>query len=179
MKLLAISGSLRAQSSNTAALEALRRLAPAGVTVELYGGLAALPPFNQDQDADPPAPVLDLRARIGACDGLIICSPEYAAGVSGTMKNALDWLVPSLEFPQKPVALINASPRATIALAHLRGTLTIMSARLVDEACVAVPLQGRNLAPDQITADPELAAVLRGALDAFVSAIEALAAEEA
>ncbi|HWA61349.1 MAG TPA: NADPH-dependent FMN reductase [Caulobacteraceae bacterium] len=174
MRLLAISGSLRAVSSNTAALEALRLLAPAGVEVVLYRRLADLPHFNPDLDGEPPPePVADLRREIGLCDGLVICSPEYAHGVAGTMKNALDWLVPSLEFPEKPVALINASPRATIALSHLRETLTVMTARIVEDASIAVPLQGRGLTPAQITADPELSAALRAALDAFVAAIDA------
>jgi chromate reductase len=171
MRLLAISGSLRAASSNTAVLQAMAALAPAGVTVELYDGLGALPHFNPDLDADPPAPVLDLRARIGACDGLILCSPEYAHGVAGTMKNALDWLVPSLEFPEKPVALINASPRATHAIAHMRETLATMSARIIDEASIAVPLQGRGLDAAGIVADSQLCAMLRTALAAFVAAI--------
>jgi NAD(P)H-dependent FMN reductase len=171
MRLLAISGSLRAASSNTAALQALAALAPAGVSVDLYEGLGDLPHFNPDLDADPPAAVLDLRARIGACDGLIICSPEYAHGVAGSMKNALDWLVPSVEFPEKPVALINASPRATHAIAHIRETLATMSARLVDEACIDLPLQGRGLDAAAIAADPTLAATLRAALAAFFASI--------
>src|SRR5512143_2149768 len=139
IRLLAISGSLRAASSNSRLIEALARLAPDGVEVEIYRGLQDLPYFNFDLDETPPAPVVDLRQRIGACDGLIICSPEYAHGVAGVMKNALDWLVPSLEFPGKPVALINASPRAHHAEAHLRETLSTMSAKLVDAASIAIP----------------------------------------
>jgi chromate reductase len=179
MRILAISGSLRAVSSNTAALQAMRILAPAGVEAVLYEGLGALPLFNPDLDGHEPDEVLELRRQIGLCDGLVICSPEYAHGVAGAMKNALDWLVPSLEFPEKPVALVNASPRATLAQAHLRGTLTVMSARLVDEACVDVALQGRNLTADQIVADEPLARVLRGAIEAFAAAIERMAAESA
>ena len=177
MRILAISGSLRAVSSNTAALQAMRALAPPGVELALYEGLGALPMFNPDLDGHEPDEVLELRRQIGLCDGLVICSPEYAHGVAGAMKNALDWLVPSLEFPETPVALINASPRATIAQAHLRGTLTVMSARLIDDACVDVALQGRNLTADQIVADAPLALALRGAIEAFAAAIQRMAAE--
>jgi NAD(P)H-dependent FMN reductase len=95
------------------------------------------------------------------------------------MKNALDWLVPSLEFPEKPVALINASPRAERGLAHLRETLTVMSARFVEPACIAVPLQGKSLSAAEIAADPALAAQLSGALGAFASAIGAMKAATA
>lgn len=172
MKLLAVSGSLRAASSNSRLIEALVRLAPPGVSVEVYRGLNDLPHFNPDLEDDrlPPA-VGDWRRRIGEADGLMICSPEYAHGVAGAMKNALDWLVPSLEFPQTAVCLINAAPHAQFAQAQMRETLSVMSARIVDAACVTAPLAGRTLAPDEIAADPELGPILRGALEAFVAAI--------
>jgi NAD(P)H-dependent FMN reductase len=110
MRILAISGSLRAASSNGAVLKAAAMLAPPDMHLVPYGGLACLPHFNPDHDIDPaPGPVLTLRREIGLADGLLIASPEYAHGVPGSLKNALDWLVSSLEFPDKPVALINAS----------------------------------------------------------------------
>jgi chromate reductase, NAD(P)H dehydrogenase (quinone) len=171
MRVLAISGSLRATSSNTALLAAASRLAPSPMAVALYGGLAGLPLFNPDLETDPPAPVQALRREIGACQGLLICSPEYARGVSGAMKNALDWLVGSAEFPGKPVAVINASPRAVLADAQLRLTLATMSAQLVAEASITLPLLGRGLDADGILADPALAAPLRAALTAFAAAI--------
>jgi len=174
VRLLAISGSLREASSNSRLVEALVRLAPQGVAVEVYRGLQDLPFFNLDLDGDtPPGPVADLRGRIGACDGLVICSPEYAHGVAGVMKNALDWLVPSVEFPGKPVALINASPQAHHAQAHLRETLTIMSAQLVEAASVSVPLQGRGLSVEAIVEDAQLAEALRGVLGELAAAARA------
>jgi len=113
MKILAISGSLRAASHNTAVLVAAMRLAPANVTVELFEGIGELPFFNSDLETSGhlPESVSVFRQAIGAADGVLISSPEYARGVSGVMKNALDWLVGSSEFPGKPVALINTSPR--------------------------------------------------------------------
>ena len=172
MRILAMCGSLRAASSNRAALEAAALLAPAGVEIALYDGLAALPHFNPDLDDDPPPPAAALRAEIGRCDGLLISSPEYAHGVAGTMKNALDWLVGSLEFPGTPVALINTSPRATLAQAQMRGTLATMSAAIVGDACIDLPLMGRGLDAEGVVADGPLSAALRAALESFAQAIE-------
>ena len=174
MRFLAISGSLRAASSNTAVLQAIARLAPAGVTIELYDKLGELPHFNPDFDNEHlPAIVAEFRGLIGAVDGVLISSPEYARGVPGTLKNALDWLVGSFEFPNKCVALINVSPRATHAQASLTTTLETMSARLVAEASVTLPLLGTTLGADEIIAQPELAEPLRQAIAAFARGIEA------
>src|SRR4051812_45729397 len=96
LHLLAISGSLRAASSNTTVLQALAALASDGVMITLYNQLDSLPYFTPDLDrggATPPASVANLRAQVGRADGIIICSPEYAHGVPGVLKNALDWLV--------------------------------------------------------------------------------------
>lgn len=175
MKIVAISGSLRNGSSNTAALRAAARLAPAGVEIVLFDGIAGLPFFNPDLDgAEVPAAVAGFRAVIGGADGLLISSPEYARGVAGVMKNALDWLVASLEFPNKPVALINTSPRATHALAALRLTLETMSARIVDEASVTLPLLGTASGEDDIVGSEELSRLLREAMTRLAAAIGSL-----
>jgi chromate reductase, NAD(P)H dehydrogenase (quinone) len=168
MRILAICGSLRAHSSNRAALEAARLLAPPPMAITLFEGLATLPYFNPDVEAEaPPAPVLAWREAIGQADALLICSPEYARGVAGVLKNALDWLVGAFEFPDKPVAVINASQRAVHADAALRLTLETMSAQLVAEASITLPLLGRNLDAAGIAADPELAVPLQQALAAL------------
>jgi chromate reductase len=172
MRILAISGSLRAASSNTAALQAAAILAPAGTEIVLYTGLGSLPHFNPDLDTDdPPEAVKALRHEIGFCNGLLICSPEYAHGVAGSMKNALDWLVSSFEFPEKSIALINTSERAIHAPAQMREILTTMSARLIDGASITLPLWGRNLDAMAIASDRILSERLRTALEYFVSAI--------
>ena len=171
MRILAISGSLRAGSSNSRLIDALALLAPEGTEVVVYSGLGDLPHFNPDLDGDsPPAPVIRLRDEIGLCDGLVICSPEYAHGVAGVMKNGLDWLVASLEFGGKPVALINASSRAIHAQAHMRENLLTMSARIVEAASLTVPLQGVALSPTEIAADPTLSGQLRSVLAAMLQA---------
>ena len=178
---LAISGSLRAASSNTAVLQALAALAPADVAIAMYDQLANLPYFNPDLDREgdtPPASVAELRAQVGRADGIVICSPEYAHGVPGVLKNALDWLVSSLEFPGKPVALLNISPRSTFVQASLAETLTTMSAALIaDESLtVSLPRDRRDVAG--MLADQQTTQALRAAIDAFVRAIAISRSEE-
>jgi len=172
-KILAISGSLRAHSSNTEVLRAAAILAPPSVRVSLYSGLASLPHFNPDLDGDgavPPDAVQDLRSQVAEADGLLICSPEYAHGVPGALKNALDWLVSGAEILAKPIGLLNASPRSTIAQASLAETLRTMSTVLVAGASLELPLGGRRGDAASIAADPDLARVLGAALEAIASA---------
>jgi chromate reductase, NAD(P)H dehydrogenase (quinone) len=173
MRIVAISGSLRTGSSNTAVLRAAVKLAPAGLDIVVFDGIAGLPFFNPDLDGDlVPDSVAAFRAVIGDADGLLISSPEYARGIAGVMKNALDWLVGSFEFPNKPVALINTSPRAVHALAALTLTLETMSARLVKDACVTLPLLGKAIDEDRLLDDEQLAAPLREGIRRFADAIE-------
>ena len=172
MRILAISGSLRALSFNAAALQAAVALAPAGLEIVVYTGLSDLPHFNPDLDTDePPEVVKTLRRDVGLSDGLLIASPEYAHGVAGVLKNALDWLVSCVEFPGKPVALLNTSQRAIHAQTHLREILATMSARLIDQASVTLPLMGRNLDAAGIVADPVLSVELQKALACFAAEI--------
>jgi chromate reductase, NAD(P)H dehydrogenase (quinone) len=173
MRIFAISGSLRAGSSNTALIHAAAALAPETVEVDTFGGLGELPHFNPDLDGDhAPAPVADFRERLRAADAVMISSPEYAHGVPGVLKNALDWVVGSGEFIDKPVALINASPRATLAQASLASTLTVMTARIVAEASVTIPMLGKSLDAAGVVADPELSVALRSAIEALVLAVQ-------
>jgi NAD(P)H-dependent FMN reductase len=168
---LALSGSLRRSSSNTTLLRAAARLAPAGVTITLFDGLGDLPLFNPDLEDAEIATVAAFRARLRAADGVLICSPEYAHGVSGVMKNALDWVVGSGELSGKPVALLSAAPWATHANAHLTETLKTMDAAFVEEASIAVRILPKTLDEDGIAAHPEIAPVLRAALIAFARAL--------
>jgi chromate reductase, NAD(P)H dehydrogenase (quinone) len=173
MRLLAISGSLRGASTNTAALEALARLAPEGVKVLLYRDLANLPPFNPDDDIEdkPKAEaVATLRALVDGSDALIIAAPEYAHGLPGALKNALDWLVASETFAGKPTALLNTSPRAFHAQASLREILSTMAARLIPEAFVSISLTGRAVTPEEILADTVYARRLTESLEALIAA---------
>jgi chromate reductase len=113
-----------------------------------------------------------LRSEIGLSDGLLISSPEYAHGVPGSLKNALDWLVASVEFPGKAVALINTSPRATHAPAQLTEILTTMSARLIPEASVTLTLPVRTPDGAGFAGSPDFLRTLSSALSAFARAIQ-------
>ena len=153
---------------NAALLRATARLAPAGSTITIFQGLDELPLFNPDLEADMPAPARRLQAAISECDALLIASPEYAHGVTAVIKNALDWLVSHPPFVDKPVAIFNASPRSVHAEAALRETLTTMSARIVPEACLALPLRSTGITEQGIL-DSEHATVIRRALELLVS----------
>jgi len=126
--LLAISGSVRPNSSNTNILRALEILAPANVAFSFFEGLTTLPHFDPVA-TDGNVAVAGFREQLRAAHGVVICTPEYAFGVPGVLKNALDWVVSSGEFNEKPVAAISASPLPSggdKALASLVLTLTAL-----------------------------------------------------
>src|SRR5215471_13762761 len=144
--ILGISGSLRAKSSNTTLLRAAAKLASSrDMSITVYSALGELPHFNPDLEGTEPPSVIEFRDELQDCDGVLISSPEYAHGVPGVLKNALDWIVGSGELVDKPVGLLNDSPRSTYGQASLRETFTVMAARLVKEASVALPWPGRNM----------------------------------
>lgn len=173
IRVLAISGSLRRASSNTALLGAAALLAPAEMTISLFDGIGELPHFDPDREHEP-HPALDrLRRAVAGCDGLLFSTPEYAHGVPGALKNALDWLVGGHEFTNKPVAVLNPSPLSTFAVASLLETLRTMSGRVVDEASLALPLRATKLGAEAVAALPEVRPALADALAAFARAIEA------
>lgn len=149
-------------------------LAPPHITVTHFEGLATLPAFNPDLDEEgmtPPAPVENLRSQVANADALVICSPEYAHGVPGSLKNALDWLVSVPDMVAKPVALVNVSPRSTYAQASLAETLRTMSMHLVPDTPWLVRLPERGMTSVAIAADPALAAPLQDCLTALAVAV--------
>ena len=143
-------------------------LVPPGVVVEHYNEIGELPHFNPDLEDKLPGRIVDLRARVNQADGLLIACPEYARGIPGSFKNMLDWLVGSPDFPGKPVALFNTSPRASAAQAALKLVLETMSATLIPEACVTLQLLGKQTDPIAIANDPVSRETLRQALHAIV-----------
>ena len=170
MKLLTVCGSLRAISSNAEVLRAVAFLAPAGAEVARFDGLAELPHFNPDDEAIDLPPVRAWRAALMSAGGVLVSSPEYAHGIPGVLKNALDWVVGSGEFSGKPVALVNAAPRATHAPVQLREVLVTMDARVFGP--VLVPLSGRRVDAERIAADPALADPLRQAIEALARMVD-------
>ncbi len=137
VKILAISGSLRASSSNAKILKAIEGLVPSNVEYKIYQGLADIPNFD---DADnTPAAVAKWRNELQQADAVLICTPEYAFGVPGALKNALDWTVSSGEIVNKPLALITASTGGDKAHAAFLQIFTALSAKIPEEAALLIP----------------------------------------
>ena len=139
MKILAISGSLRAGSYNAGLLRAAAELAPDGVELEIWEGLKAVPPYDQDDDtAGGPAAVAELRSAVAAADAVLIATPEYNSSIPGQLKNALDWVsrpVATNPLRNKPTAVIGASTGAFGAVwgqAELRKVLATIGARVLE-----------------------------------------------
>jgi chromate reductase len=176
-QILAISGSLRAASLNSAVLRAAVKLASADALVRIYQGLADLPHFNPDLDEPDlqghQAPsVLDFRRQLQEADGVLIACPEYAHGLPGAFKNALDWVVGSAEFVNKPVALINLFERSTWAPALLKETLTMMTANVIEPASLTLGFDSNKLGEDFIMSDAKITQALQSSLNALVQAIK-------
>jgi NAD(P)H-dependent FMN reductase len=176
LNVLAIAGSLRAESVNASLVRAIAALTLEGTRIVIYRGLGRLPLFSPDLDGETPPPeVTNLRSRLRAADAVLICTPEYAYGMPGSLKNALDWLVSSGELYRKPVAALSAAPSdmgGARALAWLRETLAAQGATVPEEASFAVPFIRQHLHGDAL-ADDALASKLRGALAALKRAVSA------
>jgi len=171
MRVLGISGSLRAASINSALLRAAARLAPSGMTLTIFQGVGELPLFNPDLEARLPSRVSTLHAAVASSDALLFASPEYAHGVTGTIKNALDWLVSFEPFASKHVAVLNASPRAHHADAALRETLKTMSAVVVEAASIGIPLLGARLTEEEMVQHAATSSAIKRSLLALHEAV--------
>ena len=167
--ILALSGSLRHGSTNTALLGAAQLLAPAQVEIQLWNEQGELPQFTPDLEASVPPEAQIFRDLVGRADGLLISCPEYARGVPGAFKNALDWLVGGETFITKKFALWNASPRAVEAQRSLRLVLETMSGICVEEAALALPLIKQEVTAQSIAANVEWARVIKISLQCFAA----------
>ncbi|MBW4888204.1 NAD(P)H-dependent oxidoreductase [Mucilaginibacter sp. HMF5004] len=172
INILAISGSLRPNSSNNAIINVMAGMAPGNVIITTYQSLATLPHFNPDLDNDmPPTSVTAFRTQLKNADAVLICTPEYAFGVPGSLKNALDWTVSSSDFVDKPVALITASSQGGHAHTSLLLTLGAISAKIDDNAKLLISfIRSKVNSAGQIT-DPELLKELQKVLAALISSV--------
>ncbi len=149
MRVVGISGSLQARSSNKALLEVAAAVAPPGVEVIRFEGLADIPAFNPDDEPGPPA-IDAFRALVASADGLLIATPEYAFGLPGSLKNALDWLVGTGDLYGKRVVVLAGAPsaeRGANARADLERTLSGQGAQVLASTTIAVPttLRGHEI----------------------------------
>lgn len=141
MNILAISGSARRQSTNTALLRGLQAIAPVGIALEVFDAIGGLPVFSPDLEGpDAPDSVLQFMEKIARCDGIIISSPEYVRGVPGGLKNAIDWLVSGDQVVGKPIALAHASHRGDDMLAALRTVLSTISSNFSPDIFFWLPV---------------------------------------
>ena len=169
-KILAIPGSTRTQSIHLNLIHAVANLAVGKFDVVIYRQTAELPHFNPDIDNEtPPINVAEFRRQLKEADGILICTPEYAMGVPGTLKNALDWTVSSAEFYHKPTALITASSQGYKGHAALMETLKIIGSKITDDTQLIIPFVKKKVATDGTITDTATADSVKILIDALAS----------
>jgi chromate reductase len=187
LRILAIPGSLRRDSHNRALVAAAVELAPDGVVVEVWDGLAGLPHYDEDIEADggpgTPAPVAELRGRIAAADAVLISTPEYNSSIPGSLKNALDWAsrpYGAAEIVGKHAAVVGASPSsfgAAWAQAEVRKVLAASGARVLEQGLSLSKAHAKR-GDDGRLADEETRAELAALLVRLAEAVRAPAEDE-
>ncbi len=182
VRILLVCGSLRGASTNSALLRTAAAVDVDGVQTELYDGLATLPHFNPDDDAEglePPAPVAALRACLGAADAVLFCTPEYAGALPGSFKNLLEWTVGGHEIYRLPAAWVNAAApgRGVNADESLRKVLGYVGADVCEEATVRIPVAHGSAGEDGTVADPAVREAVAAVLAALASHVRARRAD--
>jgi NAD(P)H-dependent FMN reductase len=172
VQILAVSGSLRNESTNTRLLAAAVRLAPANVEIRLASGVGALPAFSPDLDPSEIEIVAQWVQEMRRADAIIVSTPEYAGGYPGALKNAFDWLVATDAFVQKPFMLLNASARSVNAQRTFTKVLETMSGVHVERATTTIDLLGSRLDVPEILASAAHAARIRNAIQTFVAHLD-------
>jgi chromate reductase len=176
MHILAISGSTRAASANTALLQALAPCPPPGLSVDVFTGIVDLPIFSPDLEGPPAPPVVEsFASAVANVDGLIVACPEYVRAIPGGFKNAIDWLVSRNEIIAKPIALIHASHRGDEVLDQLRAVLGAVSHNFATDVFERFAL--KSYSPAEVAEyfeAPERAARLTAFTEHFAAHIRAL-----
>jgi chromate reductase, NAD(P)H dehydrogenase (quinone) len=169
-KILAISGSTRTHSSNHHLLRAIAGLTADDFDCVFWNGLSGIPAFNPDEDKDgdtPPASVLAFRQLLRESDGVLICTPEYAHGVPGALKNAIDWTVSSADFSGKPTVLITASTDGKYGHAALLATLKVIEAKNIEQLQLLLPFIRTKISADGRITDEKTLTEVRVLMDEF------------
>jgi chromate reductase len=170
MRVLGISGSLRADSYNTRLLQAAGGLLPEHAELEIFEGLLLIPPYSEDHEVKLSPAVADLKQAIAGADALLISTPEYNASIPGTLKNALDWVsrpIATTPLKGKPAAVIGASTGlfgAVWAQAELRKVLATIGAKVVDRE-LPIGQADEALGDDGMPLDRDAREVLSATLD--------------
>jgi chromate reductase len=167
-KILAIPGSLRLNSSSNYILSAILSVAPKDIVCEVYQGIGSLPHFNDPEET--PGPVVEFRQKIRESDAVLICTPEYAFGIPGSLKNALDWTVGTGDFVDKPVGLVTASSQGEKGHAAMLLVLTAIAAKVIDESTLLIPFVKAKLDRNGTVKDNSLLVQLTTVVQALVKA---------
>lgn len=163
---MAIPGSLRANSSSNKILNVMASLVSNEVSFEIFHDIGSLPHFNDAEEV--PDSVNQFKNKVKACHGVLICTPEFAFGVPGSLKNALDWSVGSGEFVNKPVSLVTASSQGEKGHAALLLILTALSAKVVDDGTLLISFVRSKLDTNGNVVDPATLAGLQKVMKALV-----------
>jgi len=172
MKILAICGSTRNSSSNRELLNAIIDLYGSEADIKIFEGIDNIPHFNPDLDNDhPPQQVSLFRRQLKEANGILICTPEYAMGVPGTLKNAIDWTVSSMQFSHKPVALITASSQGNKAHASLLETLKVIECNIPDTSQLVISFVKTKVRDNKII-DPKTKTQVQQVMDSLLKSIK-------
>lgn len=174
-KIIAIPGSTRIHSTHLNFIKAIAELADDKFDIIIFDGIATLPHFNPDLDNnDPPQEITGFRNQLRNADGILICTPEYAMGVPGTLKNAIDWTVSSMEFSHKPTALITASSMGQKGHASLLETLKIIEAKITVETQLLVSYAKTKISREHKITDEKTLIEIKALIEAFNKILEAI-----
>jgi chromate reductase, NAD(P)H dehydrogenase (quinone) len=167
-KVIAVSGSTRSSSTNLNLIRAIETLYGEHFDMTIYNEIASLPHFNPDlEHPSPPEAVVTFRKKLREADGILICTPEYAMGVPGSLKNAIDWTVSSCEFSHKPTALVTASSVGQKGHAALMETLKVIEANITDDTQLIVPFAKTKISASNVITDDKTLVEITSLLNAF------------
>ena len=159
------------RSVNLSLIRSIIPIFPDRLDINVFEGLADIPHFNPDLDNEnPPENVSNFRRQLKQADGILICTPEYAMGVPGTLKNAIDWTVSSMEFSHKPVALITASTAGQKGHQSLINTLKIIEADMPDDSQLLISYVRTKVKDDKII-DPQTLQQIKKLISSMINSI--------
>ncbi len=171
--ILAISGSLRAKSTNLTIILNIAEMFAGRISVTIYDGLSSLPHFNPDLETGAPvAEVEDFRRRIRASDGVLICTPEYVFSIPGALKNALEWTVETGDFAGKPTALITASSLGEKTHESLFLVLKTIEAKISEETALLISGARTKVNSEGKLADAAAIEAINLLIESFLRTIE-------
>ena len=168
--ILAVSGSLRSNAANTLILKEIQKWVPQHITFTIYQDMATLPAFDDSLEA--PEPVIAWRRLLVEADGVFICSPEYAFGIPGALKNAMDWTVGSGELVNKPLALVTAAMGGDKAHTAWLQIFTALSANIPDGGSLLIPFVRSKLNEKGELSDVATREALQSILGVLINSIK-------